>query len=92
MGIVTIPVAHDKMVIVTVGEQGHVEWNGRIIGRVYKGTRTYSPPLYKGSRVAKYHKQVPCWYADEPGSLGRSYSTDTRQRAILHLIAVRDRA
>lgn len=69
---------------VDVGEQGTVTWKGRVIGRAYKGTRTYSPPTHKGSRIARYHKQVPCWWA---GSfMGPNTQFDTRRDAILWLI------
>lgn len=74
--------------VVGISEQGHVRWRSTVIGRVYKGTRTYSPPTHKGSRIAKYHKQVPCWYAtaDPTSLIGRGHQEDTRRKAILWLI------
>jgi hypothetical protein len=70
---------------VEVGEQGHVAWKGEVIGRVRKGTRLFSPPTHPGSRIAKYHKQVPCWYSESPE--GRSVSWPTRKDAIRFLIS-----
>lgn len=64
---------------------GSVYWRERRIGRVYKGTRTYSPPLYKGSRVAKFHKQVPCWWAETMITYHRR-DHRTRKEAIIWLI------
>ena len=60
-------------------------WNYQPIGRVWKGTRTYSPPTHKGSRIAKYHKEVSCWYAREPGA-DRPLDKDTRRQALVWLI------
>lgn len=73
---------------VEVGDDGSVTWRGEVIGSVRKGTRTYSPPTHKGSRIAKYHKQVPEWYAHRPGAFGRpDHRGDTRQYVLQHLIA-----
>ena len=63
--------------------------DGTPIGRVRKGTRTYSPPTHKGSRIVKYHKQVPewhGWYADR--TYGRpDERRDTRKEVLEYLIA-----
>jgi hypothetical protein len=67
-----------------ISPDGTVYWRGKEIGRVFKGTRTYSPPTHKGSRIVKYHKQVPCWYA-EP-SPGAQREMDTQRLAIRFLI------
>lgn len=45
-----------------VAEDGAVTIDDRVIGYVKRGTRTYSPPTHKGSRIVKYHKQVPEWH------------------------------
>jgi len=51
------------------------------IGVVRKDTYSYSPPTHKGSRVAKYHRQVACW---KNGEDTRDFQT--RKAAILNLI------
>lgn len=79
-----VTIKGDPRYYVEVGDQGHVTWKGRAIGRVYKGTRTYSPPTHRGSRVAKYHKQAPCWWAGK--SMGPHVQFDTRQEGIRYLI------
>lgn len=65
------------------------------IGTIVHGKRTYSPPTHRGSRIARYHKQVPEWQAratgcyrhtDEFRGNGR-YRIDTRQGAVAFLIA-----
>jgi hypothetical protein len=67
---------------------------GVAIGRVFKGSYTYSPPLYHGSRVAREHRKVACWHMEEgPGTtsnLSRGIGADryshgpfqTRRRAL----------
>jgi hypothetical protein len=72
---------------VEVDERGYVFWREACIGRGWKGTRTYSPPVRKGSRVAKYHKQVPCWWckANIRGVV-RDWSGNTRREVIQKLI------
>ena len=72
--------------VVEIGEDGGVVWNGSRIGRVWKGTRTYSPPLYPGSRIAKYHKQVPEWHGATMKANDGTIREDTRQRVIQMLI------
>lgn len=59
---------------------------GALIGYVWKGTRTYSPPAYKGSRIVKYHKQVPEWQGGERRYDPR-HRRDTRQEVLRDLIA-----
>lgn len=81
-----ITVKGDPAYYVEVGDQGHVTWEGRVIGRVYRGTRTYSPPTHRGSRVAKYHKQVPCWWYERTGEGHKTWQADTRQEAIRDMI------
>ncbi|MFY9586478.1 MAG: hypothetical protein WAT66_03370, partial [Actinomycetota bacterium] len=34
---------------------------GKDIGRVYKDSYTYSPPVHRGSRIAREHRQVSSW-------------------------------
>lgn len=43
--------------------------SGTQIGYVFKSSYTYSPPIYKGSRIAREHRSVKCW-AIEAGSSG----------------------
>jgi hypothetical protein len=68
---------------------GAVSWDGRPIGYVWKGERTYSPPTHKGSRIVKYHKHVPEWHG-HPSRTGHSPSIrrDTRVEVLRELIAV----
>lgn len=75
--------------VVREGGDGAVYWGGQIIGYVRKGHRTYSPPTHKGSRIVKYHKQVPewhGWYGSE-GAIGRpSVRRDSRRQVLRDLI------
>lgn len=67
------------------------ELNGRLTGYIHKGNRTFSPPTHRGSRVAKYHKQVPCWFGSLTSATGRDYEADSRQDVIRKLIEARER-
>lgn len=70
---------------VLLGDDGTVELEGVKIGRVEKSTRTYSPPIRRGSPIARYHKTVACWRIDgDRGMNGMTY--DTRNEAIVRLI------
>lgn len=70
-----------------------VKLGEQVIGLVWKGTRTWSPPTHKGSRVAKFHKQVPCWYYEVPErGGGRFVDTRTRREAITRLIDAQQRS
>lgn len=83
------PIGTIDETVVTVADDGEVQWNGQKIGYVWKGSRRYSPPAYKGSRIVKYNKQVPEWHGDL-GLRGRyapRYREDTRQEVIRCLIA-----
>lgn len=73
---------------VELDNDGFVYLDGERIGKVYKTTRTYSPPTHRGSRIVKYHKQVKCWGADiSPGRrLARGISYETRKLALLALV------
>jgi hypothetical protein len=72
---------------VQLAEDGRVEWNGRTIGYVTRGCRTYSPPTHKGSRIARYHKQVPEWYASTRRHAAKpEFRKDTRREALQALI------
>jgi len=67
------------------GEQ--VLLDGQPIGYVWKGTRTYSPPVSRGSRIVRYHKKVAEWHAGpHRGSMPR-HRADTRQDVLRRLIA-----
>ena len=74
---------------VTVEKDGGVLLDGERIGLVRKGTRTYSPPVHRGSRIVKYHKQVPEWHgwsSDLP--LGRpELRADTRVQVLGRMVA-----
>lgn len=79
---------------VQIDEDGRVRHAGTPIGWVRKGTRTYSPPTHRGSRIVRYHKRIDEWQAcTEPGRYhlefrGRGmYGRDTRRAAIAYLIA-----
>lgn len=61
-----------------------VTYLGHNIGRVYKSTYTYSPPLHKGSRVARYHKAVACWRYSMGTFNGLTFKT--RRAALEHLV------
>lgn len=70
--------------------------SGILLGRIRKGSYTYSPPMHKGSRVVLYHKQVPEWQADAVDTKGRQIGQtwkgsignkkNTRQAAIAYLL------
>jgi hypothetical protein len=73
---------------VLIDADGAVIWRDRLIGHVWKGTRTYSPPTHRGSRIVRFHKQVPEWQGNLTGhTYGRRYHCDTRQAVIQLLIA-----
>ena len=78
---------------VTIADDGAVTWDGKQIGYVWKGERTYSPPIIKGSRIVRYHKRVPEWQGSLSGRrYGRDvYHCDTRQAVIQRLIADAER-
>jgi hypothetical protein len=61
--------------------------DGRMIGFVWKGSRRYSPPTHRGSRVARYHKNVPEWHANQKPHMVPRYRRDTRQEVLRDLIA-----
>jgi hypothetical protein len=69
---------------VLLDPDGSVHYGDQIIGRVEKSTRTYSPPTHRGSRIARYHKQVPCWRL---GGTARHATFDTRLDALAFLVA-----
>jgi hypothetical protein len=58
-----------ERVVVDVAEDGTVTHEGRVVGRVEKGSRTYSPPVSKGSPIARYHKKVAEWHGWLPDTL-----------------------
>ena len=65
----------------------NVAWDGRDIGHVQRGYRTYSPPLSPGSRIVKYHKQVPEWWGhDTEDTYASRIHGDTRRDVIRRLI------
>lgn len=66
---------------------GVVSWEGRTIGFVWKGERTYSPPTHKGSRIVKYHKQVPEWHGHPTKRYDASIRKDTRHEVLRALVA-----
>ncbi len=74
---------------VQLGDDGAVYRGGECIGYCRKGSRTYSPPVHKGSRIVKYNKQVPEWHGWGPGgSLGRpDIHKDSRRQVLSELIA-----
>ena len=73
---------------VELAEDGAVYWNGECVGFVWKGTRTYSPPTYRGSRIARYHKQVPEWHGhSQHRGHSPEHRRDTRQMVLQDLIA-----
>ncbi len=72
---------------VSIDSEGWVYLNGREpLGRVYKGTYTYSPPIHRGSPVARYHRKVKCWRAE-----GTKIDFRTRREAIEWLLRERER-
>lgn len=69
-------------------EDGSVTWEGEHIGFVWKGSRTYSPPTHKGSRIVRYHKRVPEWHAHPTSGSGLPrHRADTRQDVLRLLIS-----
>lgn len=70
---------------VLIDSEGNVtREDGTPIGYVTKGTRTYSPPTHKGSRIARYHKQVAEWHGWSPGP--RLWPPDAREDTRLDVI------
>lgn len=61
----------------------------RRLGFIWRGSRTYSPPTHKGSRIARMHREVPEWHAQrELHGPGRDrIRKDTRRGALMELIA-----
>jgi len=57
---------------------------GRPLGRVFKSTYTYSPPLHRGSPIARYHRKVQCWKNDK-ANLRQHWPT--RREALTDLLA-----
>jgi hypothetical protein len=56
--------------------------SGNVIGEVWKGTHTYSPPTHKGSRIARYHRRVSHWRNNRT-----QVHWETRKRALADLLA-----
>jgi len=56
---------------------------GKMIGYVWKATRTSSPPVSKGSRIARHHRRITCWRNDL-----RRIPYDTRLDALAELIVM----
>lgn len=77
----------DVVTVQLIAEEGYGDWTGVWlddvkIGRVQKSTYTYSPPLHKGSRIARYHRQVACWRSE---AHGRS-NFETRREALRAMV------
>lgn len=74
--------------VVMVSAAGDVCLDGVLIGHIEKGHRTYSPPTHKGSRIVRYHKQVPEWHGYAPGRAAHRPSSrrDTRREVLRDLI------
>lgn len=83
-----------EAVVVDVATDGTVTYEGRVIGRVDKGFRTYSPPTHRGSRIVRYHKQVPEWHGWYPDDLfgPAPVRKDTRADVIRRLVEGRREA
>lgn len=72
-----------------IDADGFVTLHGRIIGKVERRSRTYSPPMSKGSRIVKYRKQIPEWHGWKFGSavyMRPDYRSDTRQRVLQQMV------
>lgn len=62
--------------------------SGLKLGTVEKTSYTYSPPTHRGSRIARYHKQVPAWQSrigllSDSRRLGMA---QTRKEALIRLL------
>lgn len=62
--------------------------SGRHLGRVYKSSYTYSPPTHRGSRIARYHRSVPCWSYESGPTDDRERGVDrkTRKEALIGIV------
>jgi hypothetical protein len=58
----------------------------RKIGYVWKGHRTYSPPTHKGSRIVRYHRQVPEWQGSPDSRYSPRIRKDTRVEVLRELL------
>lgn len=97
MKAVKVPAGHgrygltdDTAVFLAEEENGMraVILDGATIGYVWKGTRRYSPPTHKGSRIVKYHKDVPEWQGNtEPRRYSPAFRRDTRMDVLRDLIS-----
>lgn len=76
---------------VEIQSDGAVVYKFVRIGYVQKGHRTYSPPTHKGSRIVKYHKQVPEWHGHNGASRWATprprWRCDTRQEVLQRMLA-----
>lgn len=87
--VVLIPHMHDYGHLYPDTEA--VWWEGERIGFVWKGERTYSPPVSTGSRVAKYHKQIPEWQGGRGDGefMNQEVRADRRWIVIANLIGMK---
>ncbi len=67
---------------IELANDGAVYLDDKYIGWVEKGTRLYSPPIHRGSPIAKYHKKVKCWKIRGKHRI----SFDTRKAALEYLV------
>lgn len=75
------------------GEKAAGAWDvnlpgGKIIGRVERTSYTYSPPLHRGSRIAREHRAVKSWRCEvgRGRDAQRGQHRQTRKAALVELI------
>jgi hypothetical protein len=62
----TVPEARVELVAIigAVDRWRVLRDDGAVLGFVWKGTRRWSPPTHKGSRIARFHRNVPEWHVE----------------------------
>jgi hypothetical protein len=58
---------------------------GKVIGRVFKSSYTYSPPVYRGSPIVREHRRVESWSSARGSQKFQHYPT--RREAIWQLVS-----
>lgn len=75
--------------IIGAEDRWNVLLDGEKIGNVWKGSRRWSPPTHRGSRIARFHRQVPEWHAARASTYSPEWRKDTRVEALRELLATR---
>jgi hypothetical protein len=85
----TVPEARVELVAIigAVDRWRVLRDDGAVLGFVWKGTRRWSPPTHKGSRIARFHRNVPEWHGSPHSTWHADIRKDTRVEVLRELLA-----